>query len=200
MDSLLYENLISHEEYDKLKKFYIINECTKNLIQISENNKSEQEKYELKIQLLHGMMLLMNQILNVFPDMASRINSENSWIKEKLENIYTYEVYPNTEEYVVSMLERMVAESAYYQEYPAEWETVEKTKENILHSKIIAAIWVGDVETIKQCFPNIDNSNKQIQSDLTWSLAKYIMKDKELRQMYYEKYGVKYKIRKNKKS
>ena len=45
----------------------------------------------------------------------------------------------------------------------------------------------------------IDKNNKQIQSELTWSLAKDVMKNKELRRLYYEKYGVKYKVRKERR-
>ena len=38
-----------------------------------------------------------------------------------------------------------------------------------------------------------------IQSMLTWKLAKDVMKDKQLRRMYYEKYGEKYKVKKEKR-
>lgn len=199
LDSLLYENLISHEEYERVKRFDIINVCMKNLAKISENGVSEQEQFELRIQLLHGMMLQMNRILKVFPDMASKINSENSWIKNNLDDIYIYEVYPNTEEYVEKMMERMEKEAEYYAEHPDEWEPAEETEEDILHRKINTAIWAEDSKTIKQCFPKIDKNNKQIQSELTWSVAKNVMKDKELREMYYVKYGAKYKMRKEKK-
>lgn len=34
---------------------------------------------------------------------------------------------------------------------------------------------------------------------LTWKLAKDVMKDKQLRRMYYEKYGEKYKVKKEKR-
>ena len=45
----------------------------------------------------------------------------------------------------------------------------------------------------------IDKNNKGIQSMLTWKLAKDVMKDKQLRRMYYEKYGEKYKVKKEKR-
>ncbi len=199
LDSLLYENLISHEEYERLKKFDIINVCMRNLSKISENHLSKKEEYALRIQLIHGMMLQMNRILIVFPDMAKRINYENGWIKKNLDNIYLYEVYPTTEEYVVQMMERMEAEEEYYAEHPEEWEPVEETEEEILHRRINTAIWAGDTETIKQCFPAIDKSNKQIQAELTWSVAKDVMRDRELREMYYRKYGERYKLRRDKK-
>lgn len=199
LDSLLYENLISHEEYERLKKFDIINVCMRNLSKISENHLSKKEEYALRIQLIHGMMLQMNRILIVFPDMAKRINYENGWIKKNLDNMYLYEVYPTTEEYAVQMMERMEAEEEYYAEHPEEWEPVEETEEEILHRRINTAIWAGDTETIKQCFPAIDKSNKQIQAELTWSVAKDVMRDRELREMYYRKYGERYKLRRDKK-
>lgn len=198
LDSLLYENLISREEYERLKKYDIINVCMKNLSTISEKGVMEQDEYTLRVQLLHGMMLQMNRILKVFPDMASKINSENSWIKEKLDDIYYYEVYMNSEEYVEEMMERMEAEAEYYAEHPEEWEAPEETQEDRLHRKINEAIWAGNAEIIKQCFGEIDKNNKQIQSELTWSVAKDVMRDKELRKLYYEKYGEKYKMRRDK--
>ena len=78
-------------------------------------------------------------------------------------------------------------------------EEQEESEEDRLHRKINEAIWAGDVETIKECFPKIDKDNKQIQSELTWSIAKDVMKDKELRKLYYQKYGIKYKMRREKR-
>jgi len=173
--------------------------CIGNLSKISENNLSMKEEYALRIQLIHGMMLQMNRILMVFPDMAKRINFENDWIKKNLDDIYIYEVYPTTEEYAVQMMERMEAEAEYYAEHPEALEPVEETEEEILHRRINTAIWAGDRETIKQYFPEIDKNDKQIQAELTWSVAKSVMKDKKLREMYYKKYGKRYKLRKDKK-
>ncbi len=34
---------------------------------------------------------------------------------------------------------------------------------------------------------------------LTWNMAKDVIKDKELRKLYYQKYGNKYKVRKENK-
>ena len=65
--------------------------------------------------------------------------------------------------------------------------------------KINEAIWAGDVETIKKCFPQIDKNDKQIQAELTWIVAKDVMKNRELRELYFQKYGVKYKVRKEKR-
>lgn len=75
----------------------------------------------------------------------------------------------------------------------------EDEEEDQLYKKINTAIWSCDVETIKKCFPEIDKNNKGIQSMLTWKLAKDVMKDKQLRRMYYEKYGEKYKVKKEKR-
>ena len=199
LDSLLYENLISHEEYEKLKRFDIVNTCRGYLSKISENSISDQEKYTFRLQLFHGMILLINRVLKVFPDMASKINYENSWIKNNLDDIYYYEVYMYSEEYAEEMMERMEAEAEYYAEHPEELGSMEETEEDKLHRKINEAIWSGKVDIIKECFPEIDKNNKQIQSELTWSVAKDVMKDKELRRMYHEKYGVKYKMRKVKR-
>ena len=40
MDSLLYENLLLHDEYEKLKKFDIVNVCMRNISKISEESVS----------------------------------------------------------------------------------------------------------------------------------------------------------------
>ena len=56
------------------------------------------------------------------------------------------------------------------------------------------------METIKKTvFLKIDKNDKQIQAELTWIVAKDVMKNRELRELYFQKYGVKYKVRKEKK-
>ena len=77
--------------------------------------------------------------------------------------------------------------------------TEEESEEDRLFEKINEAIWAGDVETIKKCFPQIDKNDKQIQAELTWIVAKDVMKNRELRELYFQKYGVKYKVRKEKR-
>ena len=53
---------------------------------------------------------------------------------------------------------------------------MEESEEDRLFEKINEAIWAGDVETIKKCFPQIDKNDKQIQAELTWIVAKDVMK------------------------
>ena len=84
-------------------------------------------------------------------------------------------------------------------EYPEAFEDMEESEEDRLFEKINEAIWAGDVETIKKCFPQIDKNDKQIQAELTWIVAKDVMKNRELRELYFQKYGVKYKVRKEKR-
>ena len=84
-------------------------------------------------------------------------------------------------------------------EYPEAFEDMEESEEDKLFEKINEAIWDGDVETIKKCFPQIDKNDKQIQAELTWTVAKDVMKNRELRELYFQKYGVKYKVRKEKR-
>lgn len=84
-------------------------------------------------------------------------------------------------------------------EHPEAFEDMEESEEDRLFEKINEAIWAGDVETIKKCFPQIDKNDKQIQAELTWIVAKDVMKNRELRELYFQKYGVKYKVRKEKR-
>ena len=84
-------------------------------------------------------------------------------------------------------------------EYPEAFEDMEESEEDKLFEKINEAIWAGDVETIKKCFPQIDKNDKQIQAELTWTVAKDVMKNRELCELYFQKYGVKYKVRKEKR-
>ena len=84
-------------------------------------------------------------------------------------------------------------------EYPEAFEDMEESEEDKLFEKINEAIWAGDVETIKKCFPQIDKNDKQIPAELTWTVAKDVMKNRELRELYFQKYGVKYKVRKEKR-
>ena len=84
-------------------------------------------------------------------------------------------------------------------EYPEAFEDMEESEEDKLFEKINEAIWAGDVKNIKKCFPQIDKNDKQIQAELTWTVAKDVMKNRELRELYFQKYGVKYKVRKEKR-
>lgn len=198
-ESLILDNIITQEEYDQLKRFTLVNECKKCLGLLSDKTLSEKDKYYTSVQLLHCMMLFINRLMRIFDFIALKIETENNWIKKHLDDIYYNEIYVFSDEYVEQWAERAEAEAEYYAEHPELLEDVEESEEDKLHRKINEAIWSGDAETIKECFPKIDKNNKQIQSELTWSVAKDVMKDKELRELYYQKYGIKYKVRKEKR-
>lgn len=201
-ESLLLDNIISQEEYDKMKYFSTVNECGRCLNSINSGNLSAQEIFYTKLQIMHGMVILMNRIMKIFDFVSDMAIAENKWITEQLDYLWYYEIYVNSDEYIEKQIEEMESKAAYYSEHPElsdEFGEYLESEEEQLHRKINTAIWAGDVNTIKECFSQIDKNNKQIQSELTWSLAKDVMKDKELRKLYYEKYGVKYKVRKGKK-
>ncbi len=199
-ESLVLDNIITQEEYDQLKRFTLINECKKCLGILGEKTLSEKDKYNTSVQLLHCITLFINRLMRIFDFIAMKIERENDSIKEHLDNVYYNEIYFFSDEYVQQWAERAEAEAEYYAEHPELLEEVEESEEEQLHRKINTAIWAGDVETIKACFPQIDKNNKQIQSELTWSVAKDVMKDKVLRELYFQKYGIKYKVRKDKRN
>ena len=198
-ESLILDNIITQEEYDKLKHFTLLNEGVKCLNALNDKTLSEQEKYYTRVQLLHCMLLFINRLMMIFDFIAKKIEYENEWIKQHLDELYYDEIYSASDEYIQRQCERAEAEAEYYAEHPELLEEVEESEEEQLHRKINEAIWAGDEKTIIECFPQIDKNNKQIQSELTWSLAKDVMKNKELRRLYYEKYGIKYKVRKEKR-
>ena len=198
-ESLIFDNIITQEEYNKLKKFALLNESKKCLDLLNDKTISEKERFRTRVQLLHCMMLFINRLMEIFDFVALKIETENRWIKEHLDDIYYNEIYVFSDEYIEQYLERAEAEAEYYAEHPELLERVEESEDDQLHRKINTAIWSGDAETIKKCFPQINKNNKQIQSELTWSVAKDVMKDKELRELYYQKYGIKYKVRKEKR-
>lgn len=202
-ESLLLDNIISQEEYDKLKYFSIVNDCGRCLNSLNGGNLSEQERYYARTQIMHGIIVLMNRIMDIFDFFAQMSASENKWIEEKMDYLWYDEIYTKSDEYIEKyiqeMSERAEAEAEYYDEHPELLEYTEESDEEILYKKVNTAIWAGDSKTIKECFPEIDKDNKEIQSELTWSLAKDVMRDRELRNLYYEKYGVKYKVRKEKR-
>ena len=201
LDNMLFENLITEPEYEKLKHFHIIDECSECLQKLRDNNLTEQEHYELKLQLFHGALLEINRILKLFPFIASKIKYENEWLKNNFDDLYFREVIENSDEYIEQMLEKAEAEAEYYAQHPELLDQeIEESEDDRIRRKINEAIWANDAETIKCYFPKINKENKQIQSELTWCIAKRVMKDKELRKLYYEKYGVKYKVRKEKKA
>lgn len=198
-ESLLLDNIITQEEYDNLKHFTLINECKKCIHMLSDNNMLDKDKYYTSVHLNHCMLLFMNRLARMFKFIEVQIEAENKWIKTHLDDIYYNEVYLFSDEYVEQWAERAEAEAEYYAEHPEAFEDMEESEEDRLFEKIIEAIWAGDVETIKKCFPQIDKNDKQIQAELTWIVAKDVMKNRELRELYFQKYGVKYKVRKEKR-
>lgn len=198
-ESLILDNIITQEEFDQLKRFTLVNECKKCLGILGDKTLSEKDRYNTSVQLLYCMMLFINRLMRIFDFIALKIEIENDGIKKHLDDIYYNEIYIFSDEYVEQWAERAEAEAEYYAEHPELLEEVEESEEEQLHRKINTAIWAGDVETIKACFPQIDKNNKQIQSELTWSVAKDVMKDKVLQELYFQKYGIKYKVRKDKR-
>ena len=198
-ESLILDNIITQEEFDQLKRFTLVNECKKCLGILGDKTLSEKDRYNTSVQLLHCMMLFINRLMRIFDFIALKIEIQNDGIKKHLDDIYYNEIYIFSDEYVEQWAERAEAEAEYYAEHPELLEEVEESEEEQLHRKINTAIWAGDVETIKACFPQIDKNNKQIQSELTWSVAKDVMKDKVLQELYFQKYGIKYKVRKDKR-
>lgn len=198
-ESLLLENIITQEEYDRLKRFVLFNECKRCIALLGRESLSEQEKYYASVQLFHCMMEFVNRLIRIFDLIAMKIETENVKIKECLNEIYYNEVYVFSDEYVEQCIERGEEEAEYYAEHPELLEEAEKSAEEQLYDKILDAIWLGDVEMIKKCFPQIDKHNEQIQSLLTWSVAENVMKDEILGQLYFQKYGIKYKVEKDKK-
>lgn len=198
-ESLILDSIITQDEYDMLKRFTLLNESVKCLNALSDKEVSEQDRYCTRVQLLHCMLLFINRLMIIFDFISIKIKRENEWIKKHLSDVYFNEIYSVSDEYIQQQCERAEAEAEYYAEHPELLEAIEESEEEQLHRKINEAIWAGDAETIRSCFPQIDKNNKQIQSELTWSIAKDVMKDKTLKKMYFEKYGVKYKVRKEKR-
>lgn len=198
-DILVTDNIITQEEYDQLKHFDLVNECKRCINMLNNMDLTEQDNYKESIRLIQVMFLFINRLIRIFEFMSAKIEKENKWIKSHLDDIYFNEIYRFSDEYIQQSQERAEAEAEYYAEHPELIEEQDESDEDRLHRKINEAIWSGDAETIKECFPQIDKDNKQIQSELTWSVAKDVMKDKKLRKLYYQKYGVKYKLQKEKR-
>lgn len=195
LESLILDEIISQEEYDKLKHFSLVNEGVKCLNALNTRDISEQELYCTRVQLMHCMLLFINRLMNIFDFISKKIEYENEWITNHLTDIYYNEVYVFSDKYAEEQYER----AEYYAEHPELLEEIEENEADKLHRKVNEAIWAGDTKTIIECFPQIDKDNKQIQSELTWNVAKNVMKNKKLRKLYYEKYGIKYKMRREKR-
>ena len=198
-ERLVIDNIITQNEYDQLEHFTLLNECKRCISSLNRMNLEEPEYFKTTIKLMKVMFMFINRLIRTFDFMSTKIGIENKWIKSHLDDIYYNEIYLFSDEYIQQYQERAEAEAEYYAEHPELIAEQEESEEDRLHRKVNEAIWAGDVETIKECFPKIDKNNKQIQSELTWSVAKDVMKDKELRRLYYQKYGIKYKLRREKR-
>lgn len=195
-ESLILEEIITDNEFEQLKHFILINECQRLIDRLGEKTLSEKDKYITSVELLHCMMLLINRLMKIFDFIALKIEMENDDINKYLDELYYNEVYVYSEEYIEQYRKRAEEEDEYYDEHP---ELFEESEEDQLIKTITTAIWEKDAEIIKACFPQIDKNNKDIQLCLTWSFAKDVMKDKELRELYFQEYGIKYKARKDKR-
>lgn len=192
-ESLIIDNIISKEEYDSLKVFSIVEVCQNQINKIDVNNIEKQENYIMKVELLGNIILLINKILKIFDFMQKYIELENTGIKDHLDEIYFYEVYSKSEEYIEQQIKNYESQMEYYEMHPEE---LPNEEDNELHREINEAIWQYDTEKIIELFPHINGDDVDVQNLLTWKLAKDVMKDKKLRKMYFDKFGVKYKVRK----
>lgn len=205
-ESLLLDNIITQEEYNQLKRFKIVNECKRLFNVLSDKKLEDNEKYSINVHLMHVILLFISRLIKIFDFLGQNIEAENKWIKNHLDGIYFYEVYCCSQEYIEGYEERAKAEIEYYATHPEELEELEKfysdmeeSEQEKLLDKICNAIWMEDAETIKECFPQIDKDDEQIQAELVSSYAKKVMKNRELRKLYFQKYGISYKLRKEKK-
>lgn len=190
LDDMLYQELITEEQYSKLKNYHIVDKCKKLVDQLEKDELTDQKKYEIRIQLFHGTILQINRMSRTLDVVRRKIKSENYNLESYFDDLYFREVIETSEEFIREMEERAEAEAEYYAEHP---ELLEETERDILEQKILEGIWNQDIEKIKNNFAEIDPEDKRIQNDLTMCIAKKVMKDRKLRKLYYEKYGIKYK-------
>ena len=65
-ESLILDNIISQEEYDKLKHFTLLNESVKCLNALSDKKISDQDRYYTRVQLLHCMCHLFTRKQRIY--------------------------------------------------------------------------------------------------------------------------------------
>lgn len=190
LDDMLYQELITEEQYSKLKDYGITDECRNCIDKLERDELTDQKGYEIRARLFHGTILQINRMSKILDVVGRKIKSENYKLDNYFDDLYFREVIETSEEFIREMEERAEADAEYYAEHP---ELLEETERDILEQKILEGIWDEDKEKIKKNFAEIDPKDKGIQNDLTMCIAKKVMKDRELRRLYYEKYGIKYK-------
>ena len=117
-ESMILDNIISQKEYDQLKHFTLLNECKKYLGLLNDKTLPENDKYCTRVQLMHCMMLFINRLVKIFDFLALKIETENSWIKKYLDDIYYNEIYVFSDAYVERCAVRAEEEAEYYAEHP----------------------------------------------------------------------------------
>ena len=192
LETLLLDDVISKEEYNKLKNYTPIETCERNIYELEKNNISEQERYVAAIQLMKISYGIMNKLIFMFDFIGQILLEENDYIKMNLDTTWYSNYYVYSDEYISNEIER----SQHPREEHAVLEETEENADMELHNRLMFAIFMDDVDEMKKLFSEIDKNNKIMQKELTSESAKTVMKDKDLRKMYQEKYGMKYVLKK----
>lgn len=189
-ENLLFEEIISKEEYDKLKSLRLIIQAKSLIAELGNKPIIDKETRDKKITLIVCMIVVIERLYENLDFIRDAIIYENENIKPYFDELYYYEVYCNSEEYFSRINEDY---QRYYEDNHHDYEEI--NEEKMLIDEIAFAIMIFDKKSMIELFKKIDHNNVEIKNILNSKDSKEFMRDKDMKELYYEKYGEQYKDR-----
>lgn len=123
--SYFLQGIINEDEMNSLSSNLFTDKYTEYVSHIKEFWDNEVIDYNKCLTLLRITISCCCQVISTFEECKVKVKNEELAIKEEIDNLYYYEVYCKSEEYLNSEIERAEAEQAYYDEHPELLEELE---------------------------------------------------------------------------
>lgn len=186
LNKVEYENIVSNH-YNEL---YM--NCINNLTRFWDF-----EVIDLKecIRFTKMTLLICTKIIKSVDFCRKSVVNKETYLLNYLDEQYFYKVYSKSDEYIEQEIEEARARDEYYANHTDEYAKLfEDIEDNNLSRDINCAIWCSSIEKIAAVLESSEEWDKESFELLCDSkIAQKLMKDKQLKNLFYKKFQVKYK-------
>lgn len=198
--SYFLQGIINEDEMNSLSSNLFIDKYTEYVSHIREFWDNEVIDYEKCLILLRITISCCCQVISTFEECKAKVKAEESAIKEEIDNLYYYEVYCKSEEYLKNEIERVEAEQAYYDEHPElleeleaqyeQWENETPTDRAI---RDMECLFFGfSAYSFEDLLKRADKSDPRLMAFFKRKEIKKIIKKPKFKQIIISTYGKKY--------